>query len=178
MTETLTYIAIYLLIGWLMVEGAVASKEEDELLAGVLSMYPKPTPWNRFIGKLYLLQYIVGWPYYLFRNLILILIDLYNSRQPPPTRSETEGEGEIVPKDPFIREKFTREHTAARKLAEEYFARYPKNRYQTEVESWRNLQSANIEFTMKRLREPIGAEGQGPLRAGGRRTHKGLFDSA
>jgi hypothetical protein len=57
-----------------------------------------------------------------------------------------------VPKDPFIREKFTREHTAA---SEEYFARYPKDRYQTEVESWRNLQSANIEFTMKRLREPI-----------------------
>jgi hypothetical protein len=83
MTETLTYIAIYLLIGWLMVEGAIASKEEDELLARVLSMYPKPTPRDRFIGKLYLLQYIVGWPYYLFRNLILILIDLYNSRQPP-----------------------------------------------------------------------------------------------
>ena len=78
MTETLTYIAIYLLIGWLMVEAA-ASKEEDELPA----RYPKPTPWDRFIGKLYLLQYIVGWPYYLFRNLILILIDLYNSRQPP-----------------------------------------------------------------------------------------------
>jgi hypothetical protein len=38
-----------------------------------------------------------------------------------------------VPKDPFIRDKFTREHTAARKLAEEYFARYPKDRYQTEV---------------------------------------------
>jgi hypothetical protein len=55
--------------------------------------------------------------------------------------------------DPFIREKFTREHTAARKLANEYFQRYPKERYQTEVESWRNLQSANIEFTMKRLRE-------------------------
>jgi hypothetical protein len=43
-----------------------------------------------------------------------------------------------MPKDPFIREKFTREHTAARKLAEEYFARYPKERYQTEVESWRS----------------------------------------
>jgi hypothetical protein len=27
--------------------------------------------------------------------------------------------------------------------------------YQTEVESWRELQSQNIEFTMKRLREPI-----------------------
>jgi hypothetical protein len=59
-----------------------------------------------------------------------------------------------MPKDPFIREKFTRERAAARKLAAEYFERFPKDRYQTEVESWRNLQSANIEFTMKRLREP------------------------
>ena len=58
-------------------------------------------------------------------------------------------------KDPFIREKFTRERSAARKFAQEYFERYPKDRYQTAVESWRNLQSANIEFTMKRLREPI-----------------------
>jgi hypothetical protein len=32
---------------------------------------------------------------------------------------------------------------------------FPKDRYQTEVESWRELQSQNIEFTMKRLREPI-----------------------
>src|SRR5882672_3722449 len=53
-----------------------------------------------------------------------------------------------------FREKFTKDHTAARKLAKEYFQRYPKERYQTEVESWRNLQSSNIEFTMKRLREP------------------------
>jgi hypothetical protein len=57
-------------------------------------------------------------------------------------------------KDLFVREKFSRVHTAARKLAEEYFERYPKDRYQTEVESWRPLQSSNIEFTMKRLREP------------------------
>jgi hypothetical protein len=57
-------------------------------------------------------------------------------------------------RDLFVREKFTMEQTAARKLAEEYFQRYPKNRYQTEVESWRNLQSSNIEFTMKRPREP------------------------
>jgi hypothetical protein len=74
------------------------------------------------------------------------------------------GEGKIVPKDPFIREKFTREHTAAGKLAEEYFARYPKEWYQTEVESWRNLQSANIEFTMRRRREPIEAEDEGNRR--------------
>jgi hypothetical protein len=58
-------------------------------------------------------------------------------------------------KDPFIREKFTRERSAARKLAKEYFERFPKDRYQTEIESWRLLQSANIEFTMKRLREPV-----------------------
>ena len=38
-------------------------------------------------------------------------------------------------RDPFVREKFTKEHTAARELAKEYFERYPKDRYQTEVES-------------------------------------------
>ena len=64
-----------------------------------------------------------------------------------------------MPKDPFIREKFTKERTAARKLAAEYFQRFPKPVYRTEVESWRNLQSANIEFTMKRLREPIEGDG-------------------
>ena len=60
-----------------------------------------------------------------------------------------------MPRDPFVREKFTRERTAAKKLAAEYFEHFPKDRYQTEVESWRHLQSQNIEFTMKRLREPI-----------------------
>ena len=60
-----------------------------------------------------------------------------------------------MPSDLFIREKFTRDRTYARKLAAEYFERFPKDRYRTEVESWRELQSQNIEFTMKRLREPI-----------------------
>jgi hypothetical protein len=46
----------------------------------------------------------------------------------------------------------------ARKFAKEYFERFPKDRYQTEVESWRHLQSDNIEFTMKRLREPVDSE--------------------
>jgi hypothetical protein len=40
----------------------------------------------------------------------------------------------------------------------EYFERFPKDRYQTEIESWRHLQSDNIEFTLKRLREPIDAD--------------------
>jgi hypothetical protein len=57
--------------------------------------------------------------------------------------------------DPYIREKFTRLRITARKCAAEYFERFPKDRYLTEIESWRHLQSDNIEFTMKRLREPI-----------------------
>ena len=60
-----------------------------------------------------------------------------------------------MPKAPFIREKFTRLRIAAKKLAPEYFERFPKNRYQAEIESWRHLQLDNIEFTIKRLREPI-----------------------
>ncbi len=66
---------------------------------------------------------------------------------------------DTMPQDPFVREKFTRGRTAARKLAAEYFQRFPKE-YQTEVESWRHLQSQNIEFTMKRLREPIEGGGR------------------
>jgi hypothetical protein len=62
-----------------------------------------------------------------------------------------------MPKDPYIREKYTKERTAARRLVAEYLQRFPKDRYRTEVESWRELQSQNIEFTMKRLREPIEA---------------------
>jgi hypothetical protein len=59
-----------------------------------------------------------------------------------------------VPRDPYIRDKFTREISHARKVAGDYFKRYPKDRYETEVESWANIQSYNIEFTMRRLREP------------------------
>jgi hypothetical protein len=59
-----------------------------------------------------------------------------------------------MPADPYIREKFTREQSSARKLATQYFRYYPKDRYDTEVERWRELQSHIIEFTMKRLREP------------------------
>src|ERR1700676_5318490 len=60
-----------------------------------------------------------------------------------------------MPRDPYIREKFTRLRITARKLAAEYLERFPKDRYLTEIESWRHLQSDNIEFTMKRLREPV-----------------------
>jgi hypothetical protein len=60
-----------------------------------------------------------------------------------------------MPADRYIREKFTRNIVAARGLARDYFERYPKDRYETTVETWREIQSFNIEFTMKRLREPV-----------------------
>jgi hypothetical protein len=43
---------------------------------------------------------------------------------------------------------------SARQVAREYLKRYPKDRYDTVVESWADIQSYNIEFVMKRLREP------------------------
>ena len=64
-----------------------------------------------------------------------------------------------MPRDPYIREKFTRQRITAKKLAAEYFERFPKDRYLTAVESWRHLQSDNIEFTMRRLREPVETGG-------------------
>jgi hypothetical protein len=53
--------------------------------------------------------------------------------------------------DPYIREKYTRE---VNERWRGYFERFPKDRYETSVESWRHLQCDNYEFTMKRLREP------------------------
>jgi hypothetical protein len=60
-----------------------------------------------------------------------------------------------MPRDPYIHEKFTRNLIHARELARGYFEKYPKDRYQTKVETWREIQSYNIEFVMRRLREPI-----------------------
>jgi hypothetical protein len=58
-------------------------------------------------------------------------------------------------RDPYVREKYTRNIVAAQELARDYFERFPKDRYETVVETWREIQSYNIEFTMKRLREPV-----------------------
>jgi hypothetical protein len=56
------------------VEDAIASTEDKAGLEETVRrmMYGEPTLWDRFVGKLYLLKYIVGWPYYLLRRLILI----------------------------------------------------------------------------------------------------------
>src|SRR5450755_1885074 len=79
-------------------------------------------------------------------------------------------------KDPFIRVKFTKEQSFARQIAKEYFEKYPKDRYQTEVESWRELQSRNIEIIMKRLREPLMHARIGVLRALNRNVERALSD--
>jgi hypothetical protein len=52
-----------------------------------------------------------------------------------------------MPRDPYIREKFTREISHAMGLLRTT-KRYPNDRYETKV--------YNIEFVMKRLREPKG----------------------
>lgn len=49
------------------------------------------------------------------------------------------------------RETFVLEREAARDTAREWFRRFPKAAYMTEVESWRDLGDGRIEFTMRRL---------------------------
>jgi hypothetical protein len=53
--------------------------------------------------------------------------------------------------DGFRRETFALEREAARAQARDFFRRYPKAAYMTEVESWRELPDGRIEFTMRRL---------------------------
>jgi hypothetical protein len=54
-------------------------------------------------------------------------------------------------RDSFRRETFALPREAARAKAREFFARYPKAAYMTEIESWRELPDNRIEFTMRRL---------------------------
>jgi hypothetical protein len=53
--------------------------------------------------------------------------------------------------DSFRRETFALPRAAARAKAREFFARFPKAAYMTELESWRELPGDRIEFTMRRL---------------------------
>jgi hypothetical protein len=51
----------------------------------------------------------------------------------------------------FRRETFALPREAARAKAREFFTRFPKAAYMTEIESWRELPGDCIEFTMRRL---------------------------
>jgi len=49
------------------------------------------------------------------------------------------------------RETFTLPRDEARTKAREWFTKYPKAAYMTEIEFWRELADGRIEFTMRRL---------------------------
>ena len=51
----------------------------------------------------------------------------------------------------FVRETFCMSREEARVKAREWFEAFPKAAYWTEVESWRQLDGDQIEFTMRRL---------------------------
>jgi hypothetical protein len=54
-------------------------------------------------------------------------------------------------REAFRRETFALPREAARAKAREFFDRFPKAAYMTEIESWRELPGDRIEFTMRRL---------------------------
>lgn len=51
----------------------------------------------------------------------------------------------------FVRETYCLTRSEARAKAREWFDAFPKAAYWTEVESWRQLDGDQIEFTMRRL---------------------------
>jgi hypothetical protein len=53
--------------------------------------------------------------------------------------------------DTWCRETFTLPRDEARAAARDWFDRFPKAAYMTEIESWRELSDGRIEFTMRRL---------------------------
>ncbi len=53
--------------------------------------------------------------------------------------------------DLWRRETFVLPRPVARERAREFLRRFPKAAYQSEVESWRELDNGDIEFTMRRL---------------------------
>jgi hypothetical protein len=53
--------------------------------------------------------------------------------------------------DGWRRETFRLPRSEARRTAREWFERYPKAAYMTQVESWRVLDDDLIEFTIRRL---------------------------
>jgi hypothetical protein len=55
------------------------------------------------------------------------------------------------PRDGFVRETYRLPRQAAREKAREWFDRWPKQAYWTEIESWFERPGDIIEFTIRRL---------------------------
>ncbi|MGJ0505733.1 MAG: hypothetical protein ACR652_01095 [Methylocystis sp.] len=72
------------------------------------------------------------------------------SRQPRDIARRL-GEKSRARSDGWRRETFTLPRTDARAKAREWFDRYPKAAYMTEIEFWRELEDGRIEFVMRRL---------------------------
>ncbi len=53
--------------------------------------------------------------------------------------------------DSWRRETYTLPRGEARDKAREWFVKYPKAAYMTEIEFWRELSDGQIEFTIRRL---------------------------
>ena len=62
-----------------------------------------------------------------------------------------EARAGVVRDDPWRRETFCLPRSEAREKAREWFERFPKAAYMTEIESWRELADDRIEFVMRRL---------------------------
>lgn len=59
--------------------------------------------------------------------------------------------GRRLQRDGFLRETFALPRAQARAKAREWFDRWPKQAYWTEIESWTERPGDMIEFTMRRL---------------------------
>jgi hypothetical protein len=66
-------------------------------------------------------------------------------------RRGRERTGEFTRSDGWRRQTYRLPREEAQRTAREWFERYPKAAYMTEVESWRVLDGDTIEFTMRRL---------------------------
>jgi hypothetical protein len=62
------------------------------------------------------------------------------------------AEGKSGRQDGFLRETFVLPRVEAREKAREWFDRWPKQAYWTEVEAWFERPGDVIEFTIRRLR--------------------------
>ena len=67
------------------------------------------------------------------------------------TLDSARSQGARKDRDGFVRETFTLPRLAARAKVREWFDRWPRQAYWTEIESWRERPGNVIEFTMRRL---------------------------
>ena len=68
-----------------------------------------------------------------------ISLTMSPTRRPPPKT------------DAFKRQTYALPRDLARAMARDWFKRFPKQAYDTQVETWREAPDGKIEFTMRRL---------------------------